>query len=401
MATRVSRPSGSVRIAKTHQTPSHTTLGCQGVEKSKKNPSVLTQQEEIARLPNRVEFSNCSCDFLAYQVDSRLFSQNDHHNHLRRSVRSREPLTLPQNSIRSHRGDVRPEYCPVGSVCRTCSIFRDLCRAIRVNPIILEPNDHHNHLRRSVRSREPLTLPQNSIRSHRGDVRPEYCPVGSVCRTCSIFRDLCRAIRVNPIILEPNDHHNHLRRSVRSREPLTLPQNSIRSHRGDVRPEYCPVGSVCRTCSIFRDLCRAIRVNPIILEPNDHHNHLRRSVRSREPLTLPQNSIRSHRGDVRPEYCPVGDVKHPLGFPEQLSTLREASRVVRTGLFSPGCPVGSASASIRITQVRIQKIFLDHFRLDRPVLWLFRGSCITLDDPRNWLTPATGRGGPHCDIPLF
>ncbi|PKI75385.1 hypothetical protein CRG98_004214 [Punica granatum] len=40
----------------------------------------------------------------------------------------------------------------------------------------------------------------------------------------------------------------------------------------------------------------------------------------------------------------------------------------------------------------MQKIFfLDHFRLDRTVLWLFRGSCTTLDDPGNWSTPATSR----------
>ncbi|OWM68617.1 hypothetical protein CDL15_Pgr023582 [Punica granatum] len=58
--------------------------------------------------------------------------------------------------------------------------------------------------------------------------------------------------------------------------------------------------------SILFDLCRSIRVNPSLFSSNNHHGHLRRSVRSREPPTLPQNSIRSHHGDVRPETCAVG-----------------------------------------------------------------------------------------------
>ncbi|PKI60559.1 hypothetical protein CRG98_019035 [Punica granatum] len=80
------------------------------------------------------------------RVDPRLFSPNDHHSYLRRSVRSREPLTLPQNSIGNHRSDVRLANCPVGSVSWTCSIFRNLCKAIRVNPITLGPRDRHHHL---------------------------------------------------------------------------------------------------------------------------------------------------------------------------------------------------------------------------------------------------------------
>ncbi|PKI56489.1 hypothetical protein CRG98_023127 [Punica granatum] len=110
------------------------------------------------------------------------------------------------------------------------------------------------------------------------------CPVGD--------------IPVNPIGLEQNDHHNHLLGSVRSREPLVLPQNSIGRHRGDIRPENCPVGFVFQTYSVFHNLCRAIQINSIGLEPNDHHSHLRGSPRSREPLTLPQNSIGRFRGDV-------------------------------------------------------------------------------------------------------
>ncbi|PKI73682.1 hypothetical protein CRG98_005923 [Punica granatum] len=42
------------------------------------------------------------------------------------------------------------------------------------------------------------------------------------------------------------------------------------------------------TCSIFRDLCKVIQVNPTTLEPNDHHSHLWESLRSREPPTLHQ-----------------------------------------------------------------------------------------------------------------
>ncbi|PKI48595.1 hypothetical protein CRG98_031014 [Punica granatum] len=95
-----------------------------------------------------------------HRVYLRLFSENDHHSHLRGSVRSQEPLTLPQNSIGRHCGDVRPDW------------------AVRVDSIILEPNDHHSHLRGSVRSQEPLTLPQNSIGSLCGDVRPDLCQSG-------------------------------------------------------------------------------------------------------------------------------------------------------------------------------------------------------------------------------
>ncbi|OWM73926.1 hypothetical protein CDL15_Pgr008076 [Punica granatum] len=53
---------------------------------------------------------------LANQVDPRLFSQNHNHSHLRRSVRSRELLTLPQNSIGRLRGDVRPDTAQSGLI---------------------------------------------------------------------------------------------------------------------------------------------------------------------------------------------------------------------------------------------------------------------------------------------
>ncbi|PKI71116.1 hypothetical protein CRG98_008484 [Punica granatum] len=192
------------------------------------------------------------------RVDPRLFSENDHHSHLWGSVRSQEPLTLPQNFIGRHRGDVQPEWCQTGPKFQTCSVFHDIYRAVRVDQIILGPNDHHSHLRGSVRSQEPLILPQNSIGRHRDDVRPEWCQTGPKFQTCSVSHDLCRAVRVDPIILGLNDHHSHLRGSVRSQEPLTLPQNSIGNFRGNVRPDLCQSGlfsvsarSVCafRVCA--------------------------------------------------------------------------------------------------------------------------------------------------------
>ncbi|PKI48971.1 hypothetical protein CRG98_030638 [Punica granatum] len=65
-------------------------------------------------------------------------------------------------------------------------------------------------------------------------------------------------IRVDPITLGANDHHGHLEGSLGYPGPLTLPQNSIESLRGDIRLDLCqsdlfsvPAGSVCaiRVCS--------------------------------------------------------------------------------------------------------------------------------------------------------
>ncbi|PKI53191.1 hypothetical protein CRG98_026392 [Punica granatum] len=64
-------------------------------------------------------------------VDPRLFSENDHHSHLWSSI--------------------------------------------RVDPITLGANNHHGHLEGSLGYPEPLTLPQNSIESLRGDVRLDLC----------------------------------------------------------------------------------------------------------------------------------------------------------------------------------------------------------------------------------
>ncbi|OWM73892.1 hypothetical protein CDL15_Pgr018952 [Punica granatum] len=44
-----------------------------------------------------------------------------------------------------------------------------------------------------------------------------------------------------------------------------------------------------------------IRVYPITLRENDHNGHLEGFLGYPGPLTLPQNSIGSLRGDVRPE----------------------------------------------------------------------------------------------------
>ncbi|PKI32899.1 hypothetical protein CRG98_046710, partial [Punica granatum] len=68
------------------------------------------------------------------RVDPGLFSENDHHSHLRRTV--------------------------------------------RVDPTTLGTNDHHGDLEVSLGYPRPPTLPQNSIGSLRGDVRPDLCQSG-------------------------------------------------------------------------------------------------------------------------------------------------------------------------------------------------------------------------------
>ncbi|PKI71592.1 hypothetical protein CRG98_008000 [Punica granatum] len=141
----------------------------------------------------------------------------------------------------------------MGPKFQTCSVFRDLYRAVRVDSITLGPNDHHSHLRGSVRIREPLTLPQNSIWRHRGHIRPDRCQMGPKFQTCSVFRDLYRAVRVDSITLGPNDHHSHLRGSIRSQELLTLPQNSIGSLHGDIQLDLCQSDLF----SFQRGLCKA------------------------------------------------------------------------------------------------------------------------------------------------
>ncbi|PKI73042.1 hypothetical protein CRG98_006537 [Punica granatum] len=81
-------------------------------------------------------------------------------------------------------------------------------------------------------------------------------------------------------------------------------------------PKTAQSGLFFQTYSIFRDLCRSIRVDLITLGVNDHHGHLEGSLGYPRPLTLPQNSTGCLRGDVRTDLCqssllsaPVGSVK--------------------------------------------------------------------------------------------
>ncbi|OWM78323.1 hypothetical protein CDL15_Pgr001044 [Punica granatum] len=217
------------------------------------------------------------------------------------------PSNLSGAEMAIFSGNAYPEIGSIrDSFRKTTTTATSRGETVRVDPSTLGTNDYHGHLEGSLGYPRPLNLPQNSIGSLRDDVRPDWCQTGPNFQTYSVFRDLCRAVRVDPITLGPNDHHSHLRGSVRSQEPLTLPQNAIGSLRGDVRPDWCQTGPNFQTYSVFRDLCRAVRVDPITLGPNDHHSHLRGSVRSQEPLTLPQNAIGSLRGDVRPDLCQSG-----------------------------------------------------------------------------------------------
>ncbi|PKI76650.1 hypothetical protein CRG98_002959 [Punica granatum] len=135
--------------------------------------------------------------------------------------------------------------------------------------------------------------------------------------------------------------------------PQNLTQKTVFSSQ-KWQPEFqgLQIGSIRdsfhKTTTTVTSEGQAVWVDSITLGPNDYHSHLRESVRSQEQLTLPQNSTGSLRGDVLPDLCQLG-------------------------LFS--APAGSTCA--------------------------FRGSCITLDDLGNWSTPATGRGGPYCDVSLL
>ncbi|PKI59957.1 hypothetical protein CRG98_019651 [Punica granatum] len=67
----------------------------------------------------------------------------------------------------------------------------------------------------------------------------------------------------------------------------------------------------------FRQPNRTVRVDPTTLGTNDHHGHLEGSLGYPRPLTLPQNSIGSLRGDVRPDLCQSGILLKP-GHPRTL-----------------------------------------------------------------------------------
>ncbi|PKI51095.1 hypothetical protein CRG98_028524 [Punica granatum] len=69
--------------------------------------------------------------------------------------------------------------------------------------------------------------------------------------TCSVLGDFCRTVWVDPTTLGTNDHHGHLEGSLGYPRPPTLPQNSIGSLRGDVRPDLCQSGlSSSRVCLV-------------------------------------------------------------------------------------------------------------------------------------------------------
>ncbi|PKI75975.1 hypothetical protein CRG98_003633 [Punica granatum] len=56
-----------------------------------------------------------------------------------------------------------------------------------------------------------------------------------------------------------------------------------------------------------------LRVDPTTLGTNDHHGHLEGSLGYPRPPTLPQKSIGSLRGDVRPDLCQSGLSTLPVG----------------------------------------------------------------------------------------
>ncbi|PKI46716.1 hypothetical protein CRG98_032892 [Punica granatum] len=190
---------------------------------------IAVHEEETARLPSRVEISDCLYGFLANRVDPGLFSETDHHSHLRRTV--------------------------------------------WIDPTTLGTNDHHGHLEGSLGYSRPPTLPQNSIGSLRGDVRPDLCQSGPKFQTCSVLGDFYRTVWIDPTTLGTNDHHGHLEGSLGYSRSPTLPQNSIGSLRGDVRPDLCqsglssiPAGSVWCHSGLFNR--KQPKPDPSTVQPN-------------------------------------------------------------------------------------------------------------------------------------
>ncbi|PKI45845.1 hypothetical protein CRG98_033766 [Punica granatum] len=99
------------------------------------------------------------------RVDSRLFSKNDHHNHLRRSI--------------------------------------------QVDLITLGANDYTGHLEGSLEYPEPLTLPQNCIRSLRGDVRPDLCRSGLFSFPPGLLRLFGLQPKPDPTKVQPDFLQSH------------------------------------------------------------------------------------------------------------------------------------------------------------------------------------------------
>ncbi|PKI67142.1 hypothetical protein CRG98_012470 [Punica granatum] len=110
--------------------------------------SSMTSHDSLLTTLSPLASSPCKLPYLPFKianrVDPRLFSKNDDHSHLRRSI--------------------------------------------RVDPITLGANDHHGHLEGSLSYPEPLTLPQNSIGSLRDDVRPNLCQSGLFSFQPSLLR---------------------------------------------------------------------------------------------------------------------------------------------------------------------------------------------------------------------
>ncbi|PKI59404.1 hypothetical protein CRG98_020163 [Punica granatum] len=56
-------------------------------------------------------------------------------------------------------------------------------------------------------------------------------------------------------------------------------------------PKIAQSGLFSKRTLFFRDLCRAIRVNPIGLVPNEHHSHLRGAIRVNPTGLEPNDDI--------------------------------------------------------------------------------------------------------------
>ncbi|PKI78893.1 hypothetical protein CRG98_000754 [Punica granatum] len=74
-----------------------------------------------------------------------------------------------------------------------------------------------------------------------------------------------------------------------------------------------PVGSEIPDVLCFRYFCRTVRVDPATLGTNDYHGHQEGSLGYPRPPTLPQNSIGSLRGDVRPDLCQSEMIRNETG----------------------------------------------------------------------------------------
>ncbi|PKI61637.1 hypothetical protein CRG98_017968 [Punica granatum] len=69
----------------------------------------------------------------------------------------------------------------------------------------------------------------------------------------------------------------------------------------------------CSNIPSGASVAMTVRVDPTTLGTNDHHGHLEGSLGYPRPPTLPQNSIGSFRGDVRPDLCQSGLSIIPAG----------------------------------------------------------------------------------------